>query len=191
TEPGDPPEILFRTVGRPQAGVELELRDEAGAPVPQGTVGRIHLRSAVAMRGYWREPDLTREVLDDRGWLRSSDLGRLDDRGNLVLAGRVGEMYIRGGYNVYPLEVEHVLAEHPAVRQASVIGFPAPVIGEIGVAFVVLEPAMSPPSLDELRAWCRSQLADYKAPDEVVVFDALPLTPMMKVDKVALRELRQ
>jgi acyl-CoA synthetase (AMP-forming)/AMP-acid ligase II len=188
TAPGDAPEILYRTVGRPQAGVELELRDESGAVVERGEVGRIHLRSACVMRGYWREPELTRDVLDDDGWLRSSDLGRLDDAGNLVLVGRIGEMYIRGGYNVYPLEVEHVLAEHPAVRQASVVGVAAPVIGEIGVAFVVTEPGVAAPTVNELRAWCRSQLADYKAPDEVVVLDALPLTPMMKVDKLALRK---
>jgi acyl-CoA synthetase (AMP-forming)/AMP-acid ligase II len=197
TEPGDAPEILFRTVGRPQAGVELELRNDAGAAVPEAEVGRIHLRSSCVMRGYWREPELTREVLDEQGWLCSSDLGRLDPSGNLVLVGRVGDMYIRGGYNVYPLEVEHVLAEHPGVHQTSVIGVATPVIGEIGVAFVVLtghpgsehEPGVPTPSADELRAWCRSQLADYKAPDEVVVLDALPLTPMMKVDKVALRDL--
>jgi acyl-CoA synthetase (AMP-forming)/AMP-acid ligase II len=188
TAPGDAPDVLYRTVGRPQAGVELELRNESGVAVDHGEVGRIHLRAACVMRGYWREPQLTAEVLDADGWLRSSDLGRLDEEGNLVLVGRVGEMYIRGGYNVYPLEVEHVLAEHPAVRQAAVVGVATPVIGEIGVAFVVLEPGVAAPTVDDLRAWCRSQLADYKAPDEVVVLDALPLTPMMKVDKVALRE---
>jgi acyl-CoA synthetase (AMP-forming)/AMP-acid ligase II len=188
TAPGDAPDVLYRTVGRPQAGVELELRDDAGAEVGDGEVGRIHLRAGCVMRGYWHEPELTAEVLDADGWLRSSDLGRLDDDGNLVLVGRVGEMYIRGGYNVYPLEVEHVLAEHPAVRQAGVLGVAAPVIGEIGVAFVVPESGVTAPTLDELRAWCRARLADYKAPDELVVLDALPLTPMMKVDKLALRE---
>jgi acyl-CoA synthetase (AMP-forming)/AMP-acid ligase II len=186
TDPGDPPAVLFRSVGRPQSGIELSLRDDTGADVGVGDVGRIHLRGPCVMRGYWREPALTGEVLDRDGWLRSSDLGRLDSDGNLVLAGRVGEMYIRGGYNVYPLEVEHVLAEHAAVSQASVIGLPAPVIGEVGVAFVV-PAAGAAPDEDELRAWCRARLADYKAPDRVVVVDALPLTAMMKVDKVALR----
>ncbi|HEX5587007.1 MAG TPA: class I adenylate-forming enzyme family protein [Acidimicrobiia bacterium] len=187
TAPGDTPDVLYRSVGRPQAGVTLALRDETGADVEHGAVGRIHVRGPCVMRGYWREPELTREALDDDGWLRSSDLGRLDDHDNLVLAGRVGEMYIRGGYNVYPLEVEHVLAEHPQVRQASVIGVPAPVIGEIGIAFVVPVDPTAPPSEHELRAWSKERLADYKAPDRVVTLDALPLTAMMKIDKAALR----
>jgi acyl-CoA synthetase (AMP-forming)/AMP-acid ligase II len=189
TEPGEPPEVLFHTVGRPQSGVELELRDETGRRVPDGEVGRVHVRSAGAMRGYWQDPDATREAIDADGWLRSGDLGRRDPAGNLVLVGRTTELYIRGGYNVYPLEVEHVLSEHPGVAQASVLGVPAPVIGEIGVAFVVPADPAAPPSAEALQAWCRERLASYKAPDEVVVLDALPLTPMLKVDRQALAGL--
>jgi acyl-CoA synthetase (AMP-forming)/AMP-acid ligase II len=187
TEPGDDPEVLFRTVGRPQAGVEIELRDEASARVTRGDVGRVHVRSAYVMRGYWREPALTGEAIDAQRWLRTSDLGWLDPAGNLVLVGRADDMYIRGGYNVFPLEVENVLAEHPAVEEASVVGFPAPIIGEIGVAFVVPAAETLTASTVELRAWCRARLADYKAPDRIVVVESLPLTPMMKVDKRALR----
>jgi acyl-CoA synthetase (AMP-forming)/AMP-acid ligase II len=187
TEPDDPPDVQYRTVGRPQAGVELSLRDEQGAAVPDGDVGRIHVRGAVVMRGYWRDPAATAEVLDADGWLRSSDLGHLDPDGNLVLDGRVGDMYIRGGYNVYPLAVENVLAEHPAVDQVAVVGVPEPQLGEIGVAFVVPAARDDPPSLEEIRAFCRAQLADYRAPDRLVVLDELPLTPMLKVDKHALR----
>jgi acyl-CoA synthetase (AMP-forming)/AMP-acid ligase II len=139
------------------------------------------------MRGYWNAPELTADTLGADGWLRSGDLGRLDPNGNLVLVGRVGDLYIRGGYNVYPLEVEHVLAEHPAIAEAAVLGVVAPVIGEIGVAFVVPSDGCEAPSLDELRAWCVARLADYKAPDRLVVLDALPRTPMAKVDKEALR----
>jgi acyl-CoA synthetase (AMP-forming)/AMP-acid ligase II len=182
TEPGESAEVLYRSVGRAQDGVELELRDL------DGDVGRVHVRSACAMRGYWNDPDATAEAFTDDGWLRSTDLGRFDGDGNLVLVGRAGDMYIRGGYNVYPLEVEHVLAEHPGVASAAVIGMPKPVIGEIGVAFVVAADPAAPPALEELRRWVRDRLADYKAPDEVVVVDALPLTPMLKVDKVALRD---
>ena len=157
-------------------------------PVGVGQVGRVHLRGPCVMRGYWREPDLTAEVLDEAGWLRSSDLGHLDGDGYLALDGRVGDMYIRGGYNVYPLEVENVLVEHPDVDQAAVVGVPAPVLGEIGVAFLVVAPGSSPPSLAVLRTWCEDRLADYKAPDRVVVVDALPLTSMLKVDKSRLRD---
>ena len=187
TEPGDPPDVSYRTVGRPQPGVTVELRDDTGAPVGAGEVGRVHVRSAGVMRGYWNAPELTADTLGADGWLRSGDLGHLDPNGNLVLVGRVGDLYIRGGYNVYPLEVEHVLAEHPAIAEAAVLGVAAPVIGEIGVAFVVPSDRCDAPSLDELRAWCGARLADYKAPDRLVVLDALPRTPMAKVDKDALR----
>ena len=186
TEPGDPPDALYRSVGRPQPGVEVELRDD-GVVVATGDVGRVHVRSAGMMRGYWGDPRLTAEAIDADGWLRSGDLARFDADGNLVLVGRVGDMYIRGGYNVYPLEVEHVIAEHPDVAEVAVVGVATPVLGEIGVAFVVAQPGRIAPGLDALRTWCRARLADYKAPDEVVVLDALPRTPMLKVDKDALR----
>ena len=189
TEPGDPPDTLYRTVGRPQASVELSLRDETGRPVRPDQVGRIHVRSDLVMRGYWHDPVGTAEVLDTAGWLRSGDLGRLAADGNLVLVGRVGDMYIRGGYNVYPLEVENALTEHPAVDAAAVVGVATPVIGEIGVAFVVPTAGRPAPSTEELRAWCRARLADYKAPDRTVSVAALPLTAMLKVDKAALRAL--
>ena len=187
TDPSDPPEVQYRTVGRPQVGVELELRREDGSPVDPGETGRIHIRSACAMRGYWNDPEATSASLDPAGWLRSGDLGHLDPVGNLVLDGRADDMYIRGGYNVYPLEVEHVLAEHPAVADASVVGVDAPVIGQIGVAFVRPADPGHPPPQDELVEWCRTRLADYKAPDKVVIVDELPLTAMLKVDKRALR----
>jgi len=191
TSPADPPDVQYRTVGRVQEGTAVDLRDERGVPVPAGGVGRVHVRSACVMRGYWRDPDATAVAIGEDGWLRSGDLGRFDGAGNLVLCGRVDDMYIRGGYNVYPLEVEHVIAEHPAVQDVSVVGVVAPVIGEIGVAFVVAPAGVRAPTADELRAWCGERLADYKAPDEVVVVDALPLTPMLKVDKAELRARRR
>jgi acyl-CoA synthetase (AMP-forming)/AMP-acid ligase II len=188
TDPGDPPEVLFRTVGRPQAGVEISLRDDQGVEVAAGTVGRVHVRGSCVMRGYWRDAELTAEALIGDGWLRSSDLGHLDPDGNLVLDGRVGDMYIRGGYNVYPLEVENVLAAHPAVAQAAVVGAPADELGEVGVAFVVAQPDVIAPTLADLRSWCRAHLAGYKAPDRLHLVDALPLTAMLKVDKARLRD---
>jgi acyl-CoA synthetase (AMP-forming)/AMP-acid ligase II len=184
TRIGDSPEIQYRTVGKPQAGVDIRLLD-----CDSSGVGRIAVRSAGIMQGYWRDPERTAEVLSADGWLRSTDLGKLDDDGNLVMAGRMTDMYIRGGYNIYPIEVERVLAELPGVAAAAVIGFPAPAIGEIGVAFVVPSDPAAPPTLDDLRDHVRGELADYKAPDRLVLLEALPLTPMMKIDKAALRAL--
>ncbi|MFM2070559.1 MAG: hypothetical protein RLZZ623_822 [Actinomycetota bacterium] len=186
TEVDDPPAVQFRTVGRPQAGMEVEVRSDAGGVMPTGDVGRIAVRGACVMRGYWNDPEQTASVLAADGWLLSSDLGFLDPEGNLVLVGRSSDMYIRGGYNVYPLEVEHVLTEHPLVDRAAVVGTPAPVIGEVGVAFIVPVDPLRVPSLDELRSWVGDRLADYKSPDRLVVLDTLPLTAMMKVDTTEL-----
>lgn len=184
---GDAPEILFRTVGRPQEGIELQVVDPDGRPLPQGQVGRIRLRGSVVMRGYWNDPEATARAITPEGWLISDDMGRLDEEGNLILLGRVSDIYIRGGYKIYPLEVEKVLEEHPGVAQAAIIGKEAPVIGEIGVAFIVATNPASPPQEDVLRQWCRTQLADYKTPDVFQFVSELPLTAMLKVDKNALR----
>jgi acyl-CoA synthetase (AMP-forming)/AMP-acid ligase II len=185
TVPGDSPDVISRTVGRARENVELEVVDEGGRPVADGDVGRVRCRSRAVMRGYWHDPERTAEVLDADGWLTTGDLGFLDERGYLTLVGRRSEMYIRGGYNVYPAEVEKVLSVHADVAQAAVLGAPDPVLGEIGVAFVVAAGEREP-SLDELRSWCRRELADYKAPDRLVLIDALPVTSVGKIDKLAL-----
>jgi acyl-CoA synthetase (AMP-forming)/AMP-acid ligase II len=183
--PGDSPEVIARTVGRARANVELEVVDDEGRPCLTGAVGRVRCRSGAVMREYWHDPQRTAEVLDDRGWLSTGDAGFLDERGYLTLVGRRSDMYIRGGYNVYPAEVERVLSEHAAVGQVAVVGIPDRVLGEIGLAFVV-PGAGARPDLHELRAHCRAALADYKAPDRLEIIDALPLTSIGKVDKRAL-----
>jgi acyl-CoA synthetase (AMP-forming)/AMP-acid ligase II len=156
---------------------------------PAGEVGQIKVRGGCVMRGYWNAPELTEAAFDAEGWLVSGDLGYLREDGNLAIVGRATDLYIRGGYNVYPAEVEAVLALHPKVASVSVVGVPAPRIGEIGVAFVVPAPGQEPPGLEELRELVRSELADYKAPDQLEIVDALPANAMLKVDKNALRQL--
>ncbi|MCW2550983.1 MAG: acyl-CoA synthase [Mycobacterium sp.] len=178
TEPSDAPDIQFRTVGRPAAGMEVRIAPDGG----------VEVSGPCVMRGYWRNPELTAEVLRD-GWLRTGDIGSLGDDGNLTLIGRSGDMYIRGGYNVHPGEVERALAGHPGVKQVAVVGRSAAVIGELGVACVVPTDATAPPTLAELRGHAGGELADYKAPDELLIVDDLPLTPMLKPDRAALREL--
>ncbi|MFA5886129.1 MAG: class I adenylate-forming enzyme family protein [Acidimicrobiia bacterium] len=190
---GDPDEVVAGTVGRPRAEVDLRIVDpDTGHALPAGQVGEVVCRSPAMMRGYWRDPELTATVIDADGFLHTGDLGRLRADGNLTLAGRLKEMYIRGGYNVYPTEVEAVLTDHPAIARAAVIGAPDPVLGEIGVAFVVPDTSSGTPGSatvpdrDTLRAWCTDRIADYKAPDRVVVVDELPVTAVGKLDKNAL-----
>ena len=185
---GEDDEIVARTVGTAVDGVEVEVVDDDGRRLPPGQVGRIRCRSAAVMRRYWDDAERTAEVLDADGWLTTGDLGWTDEHGNLTLVGRRAEMYIRGGYNVYPSEVEAVLSEHPCVARVAVVGIPDTVLGERGAAFVVPEPGGALDA-DDLRHWCRARLADYKAPDVVRIVDDLPLTSMLKVDKRALVDL--
>jgi acyl-CoA synthetase (AMP-forming)/AMP-acid ligase II len=187
TVPGDSPEVISQTVGRPRVNVALEVVDDEARVCPTGEVGRVRCRSDAVMRGYWKDPARTAEVLGPEGWLTTGDLGFLDERGYLTLVGRRSEMYIRGGYNVYPAEVERVLSEHSSVAQVAVLGVADPVLGEIGVAFVVAAPDATP-QLGDLRTFCKAALADYKAPDRLVVVEALPLTSVGKIDKRLLAE---
>ncbi len=197
TAPGDPDDVVATTVGRPVPGVELALLGQDHRPVAVGQVGRVRLRSAAAIRGYvgdrgsgsLLDAEATAAVVVADGWVTTGDLGWVGEDGNLRLVGRVTDMYIRGGYNVYPSEVEHVIGEHPAVADVAVVGTADPVLGEIGVAFVVPAAGTAPPTLAELRGLCTARLADYKAPDRLHLVDALPVTAMAKVDKKTLAGL--
>jgi acyl-CoA synthetase (AMP-forming)/AMP-acid ligase II len=138
------------------------------------------------MSGYWQDPAATAEAFTGDGYVRTGDLGLVDDAGRLRLVGRAKEMYIRGGYNVYPMEVEGVLADHPAVGAVAVIPRADDVMGEVGVALVVLAGGLPAPTLDDLRAFAAERLGHHKLPEQLVIVDELPLTPMEKVDRAAL-----
>lgn len=183
----DPPEDAEESVGRPLAGVELALLDEDDRPVATGEVGAVCLRSPAVMSGYWGDEAATAAALTPDGFVRTGDLGWLDERGRLHLAGRSKEMYVRGGYNVCPVEVEGVLAEHPSVAAVAIVPRPDEVMGEIGVACVVARDREEPPSLDDLRAFARPKLAAYKLPEALAIVNDLPLTAMDKIDRPALR----
>jgi len=163
----------LHTVGRPRGGVAVRIE-----------AGEILLRSPAVMAGYHRDPSATAEVLTEDGWLRTGDLGSIDERGCLRLAGRREEMFIRGGYNIYPVAVEGVLARHPRVREIAVVPRLDPVMGEIGVAVVV--PQGEPPSLEDLRTFGADRLAKHELPEALRVVEALPLTAMHKIDRRAL-----
>jgi acyl-CoA synthetase (AMP-forming)/AMP-acid ligase II len=181
-----PTEDAEVSVGRPHPGVELSLVDESLEPIGRGEVGEVCLRSPATMTGYWQDPRATAEAFTPTGAVRTGDLGWLDDRGRLRLAGRKKELYVRGGYNVHPVEVEAVLVEHPAVADVAVVPRVDDVMGEIGVAVAVAVDPGSPPSLEELRRFAEGRLARHKLPEQLVVVDELPLTAMEKVDRRAL-----
>jgi acyl-CoA synthetase (AMP-forming)/AMP-acid ligase II len=194
TKPGDADDVVATTVGAPVPGVELELVDGEGRVVEMGEVGTVRMRSAAQMLGYVGtgtsiDRTATDAVIDSKGWITTGDLGKMGPDGNLRLVGRTTEMLIRGGYNVYPSEVEAVLGRHPAVGQVSVVGAADPVLGEVVIAFVVPASTLEPPNLESLRALCRASLADYKAPDRLQLLSELPTTPLGKVDTRALKDM--
>jgi len=176
------------SVGRPHAGVELTVR-EGDEVLPDGEEGEVCLRSPAAMVGYHGDPDGTRDAFTDDGAVRTGDIGYLDPEGRLRLVGRSKERYVRGGYNVYPAEVEQVLAEHPAIAEVAVAPRPDDVMGEVGVAVVVPVAGVDPPTAGELQAFAADRLAGYKLPTAVVAAPALPLTAAEKLDRGALRRL--
>ena len=188
TSPGDPPETVASTVGKPVPGVELRLVDDDGSDTRVGSVGSIRCRSAAVFAGYWKDPEMTAQVLDEDGWLSTGDAGYIDGDGNLSITGRKQDMYIRGGYNIYPLQVEMALSQHAAIADVAVVGLSDPVLGEIGAAFIVPAADADPTSyeLEALRSWCADTLADYKLPDRVFVLPELPRNAMSKVVRSAL-----
>jgi acyl-CoA synthetase (AMP-forming)/AMP-acid ligase II len=191
TQPGDDIDVVCTTVGRPNGPVEMRIIDDHGNELSPGPdhVGTVALRSRAVMRSYLGDPERTAGAVDPDGWLRTGDLGWVGDDGNLRLVGRTTEMYIRGGYNVYPAEVENCLGTHAHIGAAAVVGATAPhsALGEIGVAFVVPTPGSPPPDTDTVRQHVATELASYKTPDIVVVTDELPLTTIGKIDKRALQ----
>ncbi|HEY3766708.1 MAG TPA: AMP-binding protein [Gaiellales bacterium] len=176
------------SVGVPVGGVEMRLRAADGSMCPPEAVGEVQFRGGTVIPGYWRDDAATRAAIDRHGWLSTGDLGRVDTAGNLFLVDRTKEVIIRGGYNVYPREVEEALYAHPDVREAAVIGVPHETLGEEVAAFVVLEPGATPDA-DALRAFAAERVAAYKYPRRIMYCESLPKSPTGKVLKRALREL--
>jgi long-chain acyl-CoA synthetase len=175
------------SVGLPVPGCEVEIRDLDDRPLPAGEAGEICVRSPGLMLGYWNAPETTAHAVRD-GWLHTGDIGRLDEDGYLYIVDRIKDLIIRGGFNVYPRDVEDGLLEHPAVAMAGVVGTPSARHGEEVVAFVSLrEGATLEP--EQLIDWSRERIGGYKYPRQVNVVEAIPLTPVGKVDRKALRAL--
>ena len=188
TRPTDNADTLVRTAGRAASEFDVRIVDSARQTLPPGQIGEIAVRGPCVMKGYVQTPLDNDTALDADGWLYTGDIGRLDEQGYLTVVGRSKEMFITGGFNVYPAEIEAYLAEHPKVACCACLGKPDPVMGEVGVAFVLPHPNM-PLTVQELRAHCRHGLARYKTPAEFRISDSLPLTAAGKVDKAALARL--
>lgn len=182
----DPVELISASDGRALDGVEVVTVDEAGSPTPAGVPGEIWARGYNLMLGYIGDPDATAEAIDAAGWLHTGDVGVLDADGNIKITDRLKDMFITGGFNVYPAEVEAALSKHPEVAQAAVVGVPDERMGEVGVAFLVPR-AGATLHPDEVVAWSRDHMANYKVPRRVEVVDALPMNASNKVRKFELR----
>jgi long-chain acyl-CoA synthetase len=178
------------SIGTPIEGVEMQVWDDDGNEVAQGEVGEIVIRGHNLMKGYWNQPAATEEAITSGGWFHSGDMARVDEDGYFFIVDRKKELIIRGGYNVYPREVEEVLYEHPAIREVAVVGVPDESLGEeVGVAVVLKEGE----SLDagELKSYVRSQVAAYKYPRHVWFVNELPKGPTGKILKREIKAPKQ
>jgi fatty-acyl-CoA synthase len=171
------------SVGKPQMLLEARIVDARGRDVAVGESGEIWMRGPGLTPGYWNRPEETAKSFTADGWLKSGDIGRRDADGCYYVAGRIKEMYISGGENVYPAEVENVLARHPAVLEAAIIGVPDEKWGEVGHAFLLLRPGAAPITASEVIQFCRAKLAGYKTPRHVSFVDEFPRTPAGKIRK--------
>lgn len=184
-QPGDDPETIANTCGRPLAGTEVRIADDQGRPLPADEIGEVRVRGYHVMSGYLDEPEATRAALTTDGWLCTGDLGSLDARGYLRITGRLKDMYICGGFNCYPAEIEQLLLEHPEVLDVAVVGLADARLGEVGGAFVVRRNSLTE---RELVAWARERMANFKVPRRVVFMPELPRNAAGKVQKFLLAE---
>jgi HIP---CoA ligase len=182
----DPTEIVARTNGAPLPGVELRVVDDAGRAVDAGAPGEVLIRAGNLTRGYWEDPEATAAAIDADGWLHTGDIGTLDAAGHLKITDRLKDLFIVGGFNVSPAEVEQVMARHPDVSEVAVVGVADPRLGEVARAYVIPAPGKTP-SEKQVIEWCRERLANFKVPRSVAFVEALPRNASGKVLK---RELR-
>lgn len=185
---GDSAEVVATTIGVASKGLEVRVVDPDNQPVAPREPGEIVVRGYAVMDGYFDDPEATAATIDDEGWLHTGDRGSCDEDGYFRILGRIKDMIIVGGFNVYPAEVEDMLREHPAVRDAALVGVPDDRLGEVGCAFLATG---APVDHDEFTAWCRERMANFKVPRHVRVLDELPLTGSNKVSKVDLRDLAE
>ncbi len=185
----DDPETIATTSGKAIPGVEVRCVDEAGAETPRGEPGEVVVRGYNVMRGYFDDEEETARTIDGDGWLHTGDIAVMDERGYVRITDRIKDMYIVGGFNCYPAEIENIMFSSNLFAQVAVIGVPDERMGEVGMAWVVPAPGLVPEiSADSVIAWCRENMANYKAPRRVEIVDELPTNASGKVLKYELRE---
>jgi acyl-CoA synthetase (AMP-forming)/AMP-acid ligase II len=184
--PGDPVELIAHSCGAAIPGNDVIIADDAGCEVPRGETGEILVRGQGVMLGYLDDPAATAEAIDPQGWLHTGDIGTMDAQGYVRITDRKKDLYISGGFNVYPAEVEKLLAAHPAIAMVAVIGIADERLGEIGRAYVVLRSGMSA-SEAKLVEWSRANMANFKVPRCFVFVEDLPRNASGKVLKTELR----
>jgi acyl-CoA synthetase (AMP-forming)/AMP-acid ligase II len=181
----DDPEIIAKTAGRAIPGVEVRVVDEQGNVMPTGEQGEVVVRGYNLMKGYYDNPEATAEVIDADGWLHTGDVAFQDGAGNLTITDRIKDMFIVGGFNAYPAEIENIMSGHPGVASVAIVGVPDQRLGEVGMAFVVPATGVDVDEA-ELIAWCRENMANYKVPRYVEFVESLPLNASNKVLKYEL-----
>jgi fatty-acyl-CoA synthase len=189
TLPDDPLERRVGTVGRVGPHLEIQIVDPGtGEQLPRDVPGELCTRGYSVMTGYWNQPEKTAEAIDDAGWMHTGDIAVMDRDGYIRVTGRIKDMVIRGGENVYPREIEDLLYLHPDIVDAAVIGVPDPRYGEELMAFLRIRPGAGAPTTESIRAFCDGKIAHYKVPRYVEVVDEFPMTVTGKIRKVELRE---
>ncbi|MBP7667544.1 MAG: AMP-binding protein, partial [Burkholderiaceae bacterium] len=183
----DPLNKRVSTVGRVQPHLEVKIADEQGRPVPVGVTGELCTRGYSVMQGYWGDPAKTAEAVDAEGWMHTGDLATMDAEGYVNIVGRLKDMVIRGGENVYPREIEEFLYRHPAVQDVQVVGVPDVKYGEELCAWIKLRDGASA-TPDEIRDFCRGQIAHYKIPRHIRFVDGFPMTITGKIQKFVMRQ---
>jgi acyl-CoA synthetase (AMP-forming)/AMP-acid ligase II len=182
----DPLDVVASSAGRPLPGIEVRIVAPDGAVQPTGAEGEIVVRGYALMRGYLDEPAQTASTIDAHGWLHTGDIGVLDEGGRLHITDRLKDMFIVGGFNAYPAEIEQILSRHPDIAQVAVIGVPDERLGEVGAAFIIARAGRTI-TPDDVIAFSRTNMANYKAPRHVYIVDELPVNASGKVLKNHLR----
>jgi HIP---CoA ligase len=187
----DSAEVIAHTSGRAIPGLEVQVVVD-GEPVAAGQPGEIVVRGYTVMSGYWGNPEATAEAIDPDGWLHTGDIGVMDAQGNITITDRLKDMFVVGGFNAYPAEIEAALRRHPSVGQVAVVGVPDERMGEVGCAYIVPSATAGGLEADDIGRqvleWARDAMANYKVPRSVVIVEALPVNASGKILKRELRD---